>query len=246
MNQLLKSDIPTAPHPELLTLRPWPPLRDHRTRSSPPTPVLYLAPLRTTSERALEFHAFNAEYVDHLCAGDPATQDHFVAYFTALIHLKLRFRLKSPQAIEDVRQETFARVLTTLGRTDGLRQPEALGAYVNTVCNNVLLEHYRAKTRTESLDQDDQPELPAPDLDIVGKLAAGELKDKVREILLQMPGKDRMLLKAVFLDDKDRDEVCAEFGVDREYLRVLLFRAKKEFKVEFLKRAGAESYSHKA
>ena len=51
-----------------------------------------------------------------------------------------------------------------------------------------------------------------------------------------MPLRDRALLKAVFLDERDRDEVCTEFGVDREYLRVLLFRAKQEFKVEYLKR----------
>ncbi len=47
-----------------------------------------------------------------------------------------------------------------------------------------------------------------------------------------------MLLKAVFLDERDRDEVCREFGVDRDYLRVLLHRAKQEFKTEYVKRIG--------
>ena len=50
--------------------------------------------------------------------------------------------------------------------------------------------------------------------------------------------RDRFLLKAVFLEQRDRDEVCREFGVDREYLRVLLHRAKREFKTEYLKRFG--------
>ena len=53
------------------------------------------------------------------------------------------------------------------------------------------------------------------------------------------------LLKAVFLEERDRDEVCREFGVDREYLRVLLFRAKQEFKTEYLKRVGAGMASRK-
>jgi RNA polymerase sigma-70 factor (ECF subfamily) len=194
-------------------------------------------------ERTVEFHAFNAQYIENLCAGHVPTQEHFVAYFTGLIHIKLRSKLRSFQAIEDVRQETFARVLATLGKNLGLRQPEALGSFVNSVCNNVLLEHYRSKSRTQSLDEEDQPEPAAPDADIVGKLAAGQLKNKVREILLGLPNKERTLLKAVFLDEKDRDEVCAEFGVDREYLRVLLFRAKKDFKAEYLKRVGAGTYS---
>jgi RNA polymerase sigma-70 factor (ECF subfamily) len=67
-------------------------------------------------------------------------------------------------------------------------------------------------------------------------IAATQLKTKVREILLELPLRDRSLLKAVFLEERDRADVCREFGVDREYLRVLLHRAKKEFKVEYLKR----------
>ncbi|QEE28716.1 sigma-70 family RNA polymerase sigma factor [Terriglobus albidus] len=245
MNSALKSDSTALP--EMSTVRPHIVTRDRRTRLRPSSPMLYLASSRTTTtEPTLEFHAFNAQYIENLRKGDIPTQNHFVAYFSALIHIKLRSRLQSPQAIEDVRQETFARVLAMLGKETPLRRPEALGAFVNSVCNNVLLEHYRSKTRTQSLDEFDRPELPALDTDIVGQLAAGQLKNKVSEILLGMPSKDRMLLKAVFLEEKDRDEVCKEFGVDREYLRVLLFRAKKEFKTEYLKRARFGSYVQRA
>jgi len=79
-----------------------------------------------------------------------ATQEHFAAYFSQLLQLKLR-SATLPQAIEDVRQETFARVFSVL-RKDGLRQPERLGAFVNMVCNHVLFEHYRSTTGSESLD----------------------------------------------------------------------------------------------
>lgn len=187
----------------------------------------------------MQFHAFDASYVENLCAGDFATQDHFVRYFTELLHLKLRSRLRSPQAIEDVRQETFARVLKSLRKGDVLREPVKLGAFVNTVCNNVLFEHYRASSRSDSLDDEGQPELPATGMDALGHVAAQQLKTRVREILLDLPPRERDLLKAVFLDERDRDEVCREFGVDREYLRVLLFRARQEFKAEYLRRIGA-------
>jgi len=187
----------------------------------------------------VQFHTFDAAYVESLCAGDFATQEHFVRYFTELLHLKLRSRLRSPQAVEDVRQETFARVFNSLRKGGALRQPERLGAFVNTVCNNVLFEHYRQTSRSDSLDDEGQPELPATGMDALGHVAAQQLKTKVREILVDMPPRDRDLLKAVFLDERDRDEVCREFGVDREYLRVLLFRAKQEFKTEYLKRIGA-------
>ena len=201
--------------------------------------MLYLRPLRF-SGTALQFHAFDATYIENLRARDRGTQEHFVGYFTELLHLKLRSRLQSPQAIEDVRQETFARVLAGLERPGALRQPESLGAFVNTVCNNVLFEYYRASSRNHSLDEEVTAELPAAEADALSVVASGQIKVRVRKILLGMPLRDRMLLKAVFLDERDRDEVCREFGVEREYLRVLLHRAKLDFKAEYVKQLGEE------
>ncbi len=207
------------------------------SRPAQPASMLYLRPIRF-AEPLLQFFTFDATYVDSLCAGDRSTQEHFVGYFSALIQMKLRSRLQSPQAADDVRQETFARVLKALRIPGTLRQPERLGAFVNTVCNHVLFEHYRASGRSDSLDDEGQPELPATGASALDIAAQKQMKAKVREILLELPPRDRALLQAVFIEERDRDEVCAEFGVDREYLRVLLHRAKREFKVEYLKRMG--------
>jgi RNA polymerase sigma-70 factor (ECF subfamily) len=102
----------------------------------------------------------------------------------------------------------------------------------------VLFEQYRASGRSESLDEEGAPELPAVGASALDIVTARQIKDKVREILLHLPERDRSLLKAVFLDERDRDEVCREFAVDRDYLRVLLHRAKQEFKVEYIKCVG--------
>ena len=212
---------------------------DHGPHSARSSAVLYLRPPVRTETR-LQFQTFDANYIEALCAGDLRVQEHFVGYFTELIHLKVRSRVQSPQAQDDVRQETFARVLATLRRDNGLRQPERLGAFVNTVCNNVLFEHYRSSSRQQSLDADDQPELPAPGAGVDDVVAARQLKDKVGEILTGLSVRDRTLLRAIFLEERDRDEVCRELDVDGDYLRVLLFRAKKSFKTEYLRRMGGE------
>lgn len=216
-------------------LGPWP--QERKAHSPHTRPMLYSSPSRQ-SERVVQFHSFDASYVENLCAGEPQTQEHFVAYFLALLKIKLRSRLRSPQAAEDVRQETFARVFAVLRRDGGLRQPERLGAFVNTVCNNVLFEQYRAGARGESLDDETQPEPVATGADALELAVSRQLAEKVREILLELPERDRELLKAVFLDEHDRDEVCRRFGVEREYLRVLLHRAKQGFKEEYVKRMG--------
>jgi len=47
------------------------------------------------------------------------------------------------------------------------------------------------------------------------------------------------LLRAIFLEEQDKDAVCRDFGVDRDYLRVLLHRAKLSFKSLYLRNLAA-------
>ena len=164
-----------------------------------------------------------------------------MAYFSELLHLKLRSRVRSPQAVEDLRQETFARVLTALrGGGSGIREAERLGAFVNSVCNNVLLEHYRASSRDSSAEGEDAAsEVTDNAPDVLSLIAHKQTEEKVRQILGAMPERDRRLLKEVFLEERDKDEVCKDFGVERDYLRVLLHRAKQAFKSMYLKNVAA-------
>jgi RNA polymerase sigma-70 factor, ECF subfamily len=200
-----------------------------------PSRVLNCLPLTHTRGKLLQFHSFDDSYVERLRAGEFRTQEHFRVYFTALVQVKLRSRLQSREAIEDVRQETFARFYAAL-REGKIVHPERLGSFVNSICNHVLLEHYRTTVRHGSVDDDDQEkEFPSPVLDPLAILSAQEIQQKVREILEQLPERDRRLLREVFLEERDKDEVCRDFGVDREYLRVLLHRAKHSFKQLYLK-----------
>lgn len=185
----------------------------------------------------MQFIAFDADYLQRLQREDAPTERHFAAYFGRLIMLKLRSRLGSKEALEDVRQETFVRVLT-LVRANEIRDPGGLGALVNSVCNNVLLEHYRAKGRSAfSID-----EIPQENLVATETIGAGaesrEAQRLVRTILKELPDRDRRLLQLVLLEERDKDDVCAELGLSREYLRVLVHRAKRSFKFFYLQRFG--------
>src|ERR1700730_2874341 len=184
-----------------------------------------------TGEQGLEFFAFDASYVEKLRAGDAHIEGHFVNYFSELIRLKLRSRLNSKEAIEDVRQETFMRVLTLLRGKGGLRQPDRLGPFVNSVCNHVLFEHYRSQKRAEATIHDElEATIAGREPSALSLLEAKDTERVVRQILNQLPERDRRLLQ-LLLEERDNDEVCAEFDITREYLRVLLHRARQSFKL---------------
>ncbi len=181
------------------------------------------------SRGRLNFKQFDEAYLARLSQGDPEVEAHFVAYFGQLIQIKLRHRLRSQHAIDDVRQETFARVFHIL-RTEGVRQPERLGALVNSVCKNILLETLRSRRYEELPDEID----PGPVRgDAIDGLISEEQRREVRKVLDELPDRDRSLLRAVYLDEESRDAICAAFHVDRDYLRVLLHRAKETFRLRF-------------
>lgn len=183
----------------------------------------------------MEFYAFDALYLQRLRSRDPWTEQHFVEYFSALIELKLRRRLRSPSAIEDVRQETFVRVWAVLRSERGIHHPERLGSFVNSVCNNVLLEHYRHSSKEVSTCDGAVINVADTATSVADAISKKEMRKKVRDILDRLSGRDHFLLERVFLNESDKDEVCRYVGVNREYLRVLLYRSKKSFREVFLK-----------
>src|SRR5271165_4165053 len=82
------------------------------------------------TEDEVELFAFDKSYVDRLRDGEPATEQHFVSYFGHILGIMLRARYLTPERVDDVRQETFTRVISILRRDGGIRQPERFGAFV--------------------------------------------------------------------------------------------------------------------
>jgi RNA polymerase sigma-70 factor (ECF subfamily) len=186
----------------------------------------------------MKFHHFDQDYLDRLRAADYRTQEHFVTYFGALIKLKLRSRVRSREAIEDIHQETFSRVLAALRSENGICQAEKLGVFVNSTCNNVLLEYYRSSS-CDALIEDKSPPREYPDTapDTLAVLISHQIQEQIHRILDRLSERDRRLVKEVMLENRSKDEVCKELKVDRSYLRVLLHRAKQSFKAEYLRGA---------
>ena len=190
----------------------------------------------------MDFVTFDASYVSKLRAGDAPTEQHFITYFSELILLKLRPRLRRPEQIEDVKQETFSRTLSLIRSEGGLRHAERLGPLVNSICNNVLMEQYRSSGRVEALEDEAAAQLVETKPNALSMVISEDTRKLVRRVLDGLSERDRGLLRAVFLEERDKDEVCTELGVDRDYLRVLLHRAKSSFRVVYSKRVGASTY----
>jgi RNA polymerase sigma-70 factor (ECF subfamily) len=179
-------------------------------------------------------HEFDRDYLDRLASGDTETEAHFSKYFRDLLLIKLRSRLRSPAAIDDAIQETFLRVLKAVRQPGGIQSPGGFGSFVNSVCNNVLFELYRSQSRVDPLGDDTGSQIRDTAAGAEESVVLDEERATVRKVLETLPPKEKQLLEWLFFEERDKDEICRTLGIDRNYLRVLLHRAKQRFKAEYV------------
>jgi RNA polymerase sigma-70 factor (ECF subfamily) len=172
---------------------------------------------------------FDQAYLIALRDRDQTAEANLVSFFARPLWVKLHTRLRSPHLIEDARQETFLRVLTYFRSGKTLTNPASLPGFVLAVCNNVCFELLRSHTRHQQMPEEVvEPRDAASDPE--QSMVTEQRKQIVTRILSDLSDRDRQLLRRVFLDEADKDEVCEELGVTREYLRVLVHRAKLRLK----------------
>jgi RNA polymerase sigma-70 factor (ECF subfamily) len=146
------------------------------------------------------------------------------------LRLKLRYKVlyhvgHNCADVDDLVQETLARFIRA-GQRSQIRNTEEFGAFLNGVCRNVILE-YRRRVRRDPLGEQDGdiPERGVrPDAEIL------ELRDAIDSGLAELADRDRAILKSLYLEGKEKDEICAEWKMTDAQFRVVLFRAKERFR----------------
>jgi RNA polymerase sigma-70 factor (ECF subfamily) len=189
-----------------------------------PVPMHLMDALRITRDEHLSFGhhfwSFDDAYIQQLRDGDPSTMSHFVAYFDRLLRSSLLARRVPAVSIDDLVQETFRLALIAV-REGTIREPQRLGAYIYGICKIVLREYNRTRAtiQTELNLARFYEDLPDP---------KEEKLTKVQQVLAMMPKRDRELLQAIMRDEHG-DDLARQYGVDREYIRILVHRATELF-----------------
>jgi DNA-directed RNA polymerase specialized sigma24 family protein len=177
----------------------------------------------------MDSQTFDQGYLERLSRGDTETATHFIRYFTKILLAKLRAKMRSPSEAEDVAQETLYRVLRYVKTNGGIDRPEALGSFVNSVSEHVLLESFREGGRFQQVPEN-TPEPIERAVDAELNCITDERKAMIRGLLSKLRTKDRIVLERVFLLEEDKDTICNQLKIDRNYLRVQVHRALSRFR----------------
>jgi len=146
------------------------------------------------------------------------------------LRLKLRYKVlyhvgHNCADVDDLVQESLARFIRA-GQRHQIRNTEEFGAFLNGVCRNVILE-YRRKVRREPIaDQD----CTVPERGVRPDAEIFELREAIDSGLAELADRDRAILRSLYLDGKEKDEICREWNMSDAQFRVVLFRAKERFR----------------
>ena len=126
--------------------------------------------------------------------------------------------------VDDVVQEALARFVTAL-RDNKILNPASAGSYLSGVCNNVILE-YRRRLWHDLTDLETAPPSPLvpPEADTY------ETRDSITAAMAQLSDRDCEILRAFYLEEREKDEICGTMGLSDTQFRVTLFRAKDRFR----------------
>jgi RNA polymerase sigma-70 factor, ECF subfamily len=127
--------------------------------------------------------------------------------------------------VDDLVQETLARFFRAEQR-QLIRNTDELGAFLNGVCRNVILEYRRRVRREPILD----PDLPIPDAGVRPDAEIFELRDAIDNGLKELAERDRAILRALYLEGREKEDICRQWGMSDAQFRVVLFRAKERFR----------------
>jgi RNA polymerase sigma-70 factor, ECF subfamily len=131
--------------------------------------------------------------------------------------------------VDDIVQETLARFLVATGK-EKIQNPAAVGAFLNGICRNVILEYRRRNMRDEPM-----PEVvPEPPGKGIAEADLFELREAIAQGLEQLSERDRCVLRGFYLEEKKKEEILEQMGMTDENFRVVLCRAKERFRAIYV------------
>jgi RNA polymerase sigma-70 factor, ECF subfamily len=159
--------------------------------------------------------------------GQPGAEEDLVRRFYGAVSAIVASAGPRLGASEDLAQETFRLVFEKI-RSGDVRQPERLAGFICGVARNLAIaERRRAAQRPVAPAATDPGAAPSQLADVLERETARTVRDLLREL---KPERDREILFRFYLDEQDKETICAELGLTSLHFNRVLYRARERFR----------------
>ena len=168
----------------------------------------------------------DSDLVANVREGDAGAETSLYEKYATRVYFLAFNETRSAQDAEDVRGETFLRVIQAL-RQDKLRSADSLPSFIVGIALNVIREHTRTKYKTEQLDGSELNLLGLGSME--SALLDAETKQAVKEAASKLKPRERDFLRLYYYDELSKEEIARSLGVKEDRVRLIKSRALKSF-----------------
>lgn len=147
-------------------------------------------------------------------------------YSQRVYYLALR-ESRSPQDAEDVRAETFLRVLQAI-RGNSLRSAASLASFILGTTRNVLHELFLRRRQAGRTTDPEAAEPATPSHEEL--FLESEVQQAVEHTIRRLKPRERDLLRLHFYEELPAGEIARRVGIAPERVRLVKSRALKRFR----------------
>ncbi len=135
--------------------------------------------------------------------------------------------LRSPEDAEDVRTETFLRVIKAL-RQGQLRSPDSLPSFIIGITLNVIREGIRHKYKAAQIayQEAERTSAQSPDYFFLNP----DIKRAIEQVIERLKARERAFLRMYYYEELPPEEIARRLGIKEERLRLIKSRTLKRFR----------------
>jgi RNA polymerase sigma-70 factor (ECF subfamily) len=170
--------------------------------------------------------SFEADLVAKIQGGQTEAEAELYEKYSARVYYLALRQTRSPQDAEDVRTETFIRVLQAI-RGNQLRSASSIAAFILGTTRNVLHEFMR-RYQAEDTDRSRTREASVPSHEHL--LLDSDVRSAIEQTIARLRPRERDFLRLYYYKELPRNEIARRTGIAEERVRLVKSRALKHFR----------------
>jgi RNA polymerase sigma-70 factor, ECF subfamily len=175
--------------------------------------------------------------------GDQRAEAEIVSRYARGVRvLVARHCRPSDPMVDDIAQDVLRTLVEQL-RKGAIRDAASLPGWLQTCAIRAATAEYRHRSRHPEQPFVAEAEVEAPDPDVGAELDRTANTRRVRALVAALPvARDREVLVRFYLREQDKEQICAELGIDDEHFRRVLHRARSRLR-ELMNDSGIRGLS---
>ncbi len=172
----------------------------------------------------------SGELVARILSGEKAAESELVQRYSRGVLIILHRATGDQSVSEDLSQETFQLTLEKI-RGGEVREPEKLSGFICSLARNLATDHYRRSRRSEQVDDPEAVEMIAATAPSqLDRVLQAEKSRRVRQLLRELSERDREILRRFYIEEEDKDQICADLGLSSLHFNRVLHRARERYR----------------